>query len=107
MLHRRGIHLRADAQQQRVAVRAHVAEDTDLDELVRRERDVDLVQHGGRQPMLADDHDRMQRVGPGAQRAAFGGGERVHGAHSTARVPDALVRRRRAGQSGVPANPAR
>jgi hypothetical protein len=54
----------------------------DLDELVGLERRIDLEDHGIREPLVADDDDRAQLVGLGAQFAAAGGGEwRGHGAN--------------------------
>ena len=73
MLDRRRRQLVADARERRVAVRARVAPDADLDELVRGEIDVDLVQHRGCQPVLADADDGMKVVRPGAKRPAFRG----------------------------------
>ena len=76
MLHRRAVERRrrfgASSASRAVAV---VAEHAHLDELVRGERDVDLVQHRRRQAVLADGDDRVQSVRLGAQRAALGGRE--------------------------------
>ena len=83
MLHRRGIHRRADALEQRVALGARIAEDADLDELVREQRDVDLMQHRRRQSVLPDEDDRMEMVRLGAQRAACGRRQCIHPQHST------------------------
>ncbi|CAG1010147.1 hypothetical protein BURK1_03751 [Burkholderiales bacterium] len=78
MLHRRRIELAGDADEQFVALVAVVGMHAHLDELVRSERDVDLVQHRGREPRVADRNDRVQRVGASAQLAALRGCERDH-----------------------------
>ena len=65
--------LAANALEHRIAVRARVAEHADLDELVRHQVDVDLVQHRRREAVLADADDGMQVVRPRAKRAALGG----------------------------------
>ena len=48
---------------------AIVAQHPDLDELVTRQRDIDFMQHGRRQARFPDHDDRMEMVGPRAQRA--------------------------------------
>ena len=73
MLDRRRVESRADRGEQRFALVAVVAEHADLDELVREQVDVDLVQHRGREPVLADADDRMQVMRLGAKRAALRG----------------------------------
>ena len=65
--------LAANALEHRIAVRARVAEHADLDELVRHQVDVDLVQHRRREAVLADADDGMQVVRLRAKRAALGG----------------------------------
>jgi len=67
------VELLADPCLQGVTLAAIVAEHADLDELVRGERDVDLVQDGGRQPVLADAHDGTQVMRGGATGPALGG----------------------------------
>ena len=71
MLHRCGIEIAADSREQRLARVAVVAEHANLDELVRDQIDVDLVQNGGREAMLADGHDRMERMRLRAKGAAL------------------------------------
>lgn len=71
MLDRRGVQFGADAHDKRLTLVAVVAEDADLDELVRQEVDVDLMQHRGREPVLADDDERVEVVGLCAKGAAF------------------------------------
>ena len=73
MLHRRRVEVVADPREQRFALVAVVAEHANLDELVREQIDVDLVQHRGREPVLADGDDRMQRMRLGAKGAALRG----------------------------------
>ena len=62
-----------------------------LDELVRLQRDVDLVQHGRRQPVLADMHDGLEVMRLGAHRAPFGRSECGHGAKFTRSSPPGPV----------------
>ena len=73
MLHRRCVETVADQRQQRLAFAAIVAEHANLDQLVRQKIDVDFVQYRGREPMVADGDDRMERMRLGAISAAFGG----------------------------------
>jgi hypothetical protein len=47
-----------------------------LDQLVMRERPVDLGHHGVGEALLAELQDRMQRMGARPQRLALGGRER-------------------------------
>ena len=73
MLHRRRVELLADPGEQCVALPAIVVEHPNLDQLVGEQVDVDLVQHGRREPVMADGDDGMQRMGLGAKRAALRG----------------------------------
>jgi len=57
---------------------ALVVEYAHLDQFVREQREIDLVQHGGRQPVLADEHDRVQVMRFCPQCAAL---RRVEGIH--------------------------
>jgi hypothetical protein len=68
----------ADARGHRFAYPAIVAEDTDLDQLVRLQRQVDFAQHRGGQTLLADRDDRVQVVRLRAKVAALRGREQ-HG----------------------------
>jgi hypothetical protein len=54
VLHRRGVELVADPREIALAFHPIVAEHADLDEFVRQESDVDLVQYRAREPMLTD-----------------------------------------------------
>ena len=72
VLDRCGAELRANALEHRIAIRAHVAEHADLDELVRDQVDVDLMQHRRREPVLADADDGMQVMRLCAKRTALG-----------------------------------
>ena len=72
MLHRRPIECFADLGQECVPRVPVVAEHADLDQLMREQVDVDFVQHGGSEPVLADGDDGMQRVGFRTKRAARG-----------------------------------
>lgn len=74
MLHRRRIQRCADTLQHRVAFVAKIAEHAHLDQFVRKQIDVELVQHRRREPVLSDAYDRMQVVRLGAQRSTLGWG---------------------------------
>ena len=77
MLHGRRIEITADSREQRLALAAIVAEHADLDQLVREQIHVDLVQHRGREPVLSYRDDRMQRMRPRAERRGARAGARV------------------------------
>ncbi len=62
LLHRAAVQLTADSREQCLSFIAIVAADADLDELVRGQRDADLAQHRGRQAVLPDRYDGMQRM---------------------------------------------
>lgn len=78
MLHRACPQRLADFRWHEPAPLAIVAQHPDLDQLVAFQRDVDFMQHGRRQARAPDHDDRMERVGPGAQRAPLGWGEDSH-----------------------------
>jgi hypothetical protein len=61
---------RADLLEHRRSSSAVVVEHAYLDEFVREQCDVDLVQHGRRQAVMTDRHDRVQRMRPRAQLAS-------------------------------------
>ena len=86
VLDRCAFELAADSRKQRVAFAAHIAEHADLDQLMRFKRDIDFVQHGGRQSVRTDRDDGVQMVGLGAQRAALLGGHVVHARSLTCAV---------------------
>lgn len=73
MLDLRGAELTADSLEHRGALGACIAEDTDLDELVRAQVDVDLVQHGSREPVLPDGDHGVQMMRFRAERAPRAG----------------------------------
>ena len=79
MLHGRAIERGARLVQHRLARLAVVAEDANLDELVRREARRRSRAAPAGQAVVADDDDGIEVVRLGAQRAALGGGKRVHG----------------------------
>lgn len=54
---------------------AIVASHADLDQLVALEIDVDLLQHSGAQPLVADAHDRFEQMGARFEFAAAGRGK--------------------------------
>lgn len=70
MLNGSGREFGADAREHRLPVLARIAEYADLDQLVRGEIDVDLVQHCRREPVVADADDRMQLMRFRTKRAA-------------------------------------
>ncbi len=78
MLHRSGIKLGADRQEQGFARGAVVVEHAHLDQLVSDEIEVDLVQHRCGESVLPDAHDRMQVMRLRAHGAPLRGGERSH-----------------------------
>jgi RNA-binding protein YhbY len=73
MLYGRGVEIAANALEQRFALFAIVAEHADLDQLVSEKIDVDLMQHRGREAVLAYRHDGVQRVRARAKGAPLGG----------------------------------
>jgi hypothetical protein len=77
-LHGRAPELGADAREQVVARVAIVTRDAHLDELVRAERDVDLVQYRRRETMMTDGHDGIEVMRLCAKRAAAVGLEWWH-----------------------------
>jgi hypothetical protein len=61
------------------AARVHfVAGGLDLDQFVRVQRMIDLLQHGSRQTLVADHHHRLARVGQPLQELPLCGRERFH-----------------------------
>jgi len=73
MLHGRRVELRADTLEQRLAFIAIVAVHPHLDELVRHQVDVELVQHGSGESLVADADHGIEVMGAGAQRSALAG----------------------------------
>ena len=73
MLHGRGIEIAADLLQQRFAGVAIVTEHANLDELVGKKIDVDLVQDRRREAVLSNRHDRMKRMRLRPEGAPLGG----------------------------------
>jgi hypothetical protein len=96
MLDRCGFELRTDAREHCLARTAVVVEHAHLDELVRKQVDVDLVQYAGGKPVLAHAHDWTQPVRLGAKIAALGRGQGKHRSSVAAadgRKPDSRVPR--------------
>ncbi len=60
MLDGRGVEALADPREVRLALVAVVRMHAHLDQFVRAERDIDLVQHRGGKPRVADRDDRME-----------------------------------------------
>lgn len=78
MLHGCAAELGTDLLEKCVAVAPYVAHYADLDQLVRFQCDVDLVQYSAGQAVRADRHHRMKMMGVGAKYATFGGSEARH-----------------------------
>jgi hypothetical protein len=67
-----------DARQHRLPLITIVVEDPDLDQLMRRECNVDFVNHGRREPMMTDRNDRVKAVRARTQLATKCGRQRFH-----------------------------
>ncbi len=78
MLDRRGVERFADGREESLALVAVVRVRAHLDEFVRGERDVDLVEHGRREAGVADRHDRVERMRARAKLAPHGRSEGEH-----------------------------
>jgi len=78
VLDRCGFELRTDAREHGLTGAAVFVEHSHLDELVRKQVDVDLVQYAGGKPVLAHAHDGTQPVRLGAKIAAVGRGQGKH-----------------------------
>jgi hypothetical protein len=70
VLHRGGVQPFAERDEETLALVPIVGMDANLDQFVRLESDVDLVEDRGRDPGVADRDDRMERVGERAELAA-------------------------------------
>lgn len=84
-LHGRAIERVDDALEQCFALVSIVVERAHLDEFMRLQRDVDLVQHRGRESMVADRDDRVEGMRAGAQLAPERRRQRIHRADSSPR----------------------
>ncbi len=73
MLHGRRIEVAADSCEQRFALAPVVIEHADLDQLVGNQVDIDFVQDGSREAVLADADERMEGVRFRAEGAPLGG----------------------------------
>ena len=73
MLDRRRVEVGADPCEQRLALAPIVAEDADLDQFVRQQVDVDLMQHGRSKSVLSDADEWMQMVRLRAKRPPLRG----------------------------------
>jgi 23S rRNA (uridine2552-2'-O)-methyltransferase len=78
LLHGGAVERVADPREKRVALGAVVGEQAHLDELVRIERSVGLVQNRGGQAVVTDRHDRTQMMRTCAKLAAKRGQQRFH-----------------------------
>ena len=78
MLDRRAVERLRDAGQHRLPLISILIEYSDLDELVRGERNVDFVNYGRREPVMADRNDRMQAVRACTQLTTKSGRQRFH-----------------------------
>jgi hypothetical protein len=79
VLDRRALQRIANRREHHLALGARFAVNADLDELVRLERNLDLGEHRGREPVLADRDHRFEVMGTRTQRAAVRGGKGRHG----------------------------
>ena len=75
MLDRSGFELVGNAREHRLALVALVAEHADLDQPVRSERDIDLMEHRHGETVVADHDDRGEVVRLGTEGSALFGGE--------------------------------
>ncbi len=75
MLHAFAAHLLANFGQETNANFALVRHHAHFDECVGRQRKINFVQNGRRQPVLTHHHHRIEMVRGGAQGAAGAGGE--------------------------------
>jgi len=73
MLDRRRIEVAADSREQRLPLAPVVVEHADLDQFVGDQVDIDFVQNGGREAVLADADERMEGVRFRAEGAPLGG----------------------------------
>ena len=78
LLNRGAIERRASVREQRLALGPIVGEDAHLDELMRRQGDVGLVQNRGRQSVVPDRHDRAQVMCACPECSPKRGQERFH-----------------------------
>ena len=81
MLHAFTAQLFANFMEKTDADFALVRHDTNLDQRMGRQCEVNLVQDGGRQPVLTDHHHRIEVMRSGAQSAAGAGGKGGGGSH--------------------------
>jgi len=73
MLDRRRIEVAADSREQRLPLAPVVVKHADLDQFVGDQVDIDFVQDGGREAVLADADERMEGVRFRAEGAPLGG----------------------------------
>lgn len=71
MLNRRRVEFVGDPVQKSCARVPVIAEHTDLDEAVREQIYIDLMQDSGGESIIADHDDRVEVMGLGAERAPF------------------------------------
>ncbi len=73
MLDGRRIEVAADSREQRLALVPVVVEHANLDQLVGDQIDIDFVQHGRSEAVLADADERVKRMRLRAEGAPLGG----------------------------------
>ena len=73
MLDGRRIEVAADSREQRLALVPVVVEHANLDQLVGDQIDIDFVQHGRSEAVLADTDERVKRMRLRAEGAPLGG----------------------------------
>jgi hypothetical protein len=71
VLHRLRSGASTDFREKPLALRAVRARGAYLDQLVTLQGTLDLMQHGRRQTGVTDEHDRLERMGEGAQLPSF------------------------------------
>ena len=71
MLYRLRSGASADFREKPLALRTVRARGAYLDQFVTVQGTLDLLQHGRRQTGVADEHDRLERMGEGAQLPSF------------------------------------
>jgi len=77
VLHRRCVGRGADLAQKALARVPVARADPDLDQLLARERALDLGEHRPRETALADPHDRIEAMRACLERLSVGRGERL------------------------------
>jgi hypothetical protein len=102
VLHRRSLELGTDAREQPFALVAVGVEDTHLDQLMRKQIHVDLMEHRSGQTLATDTDNRVQALRSGTQFATLRGCQGKHGeslAHCRQRLRKSIISRRASSSS--------